>query len=161
MLSHNGKGYEKGIYVGVTESLCWTAEINTVNKLYFNKVYRNPYYYISIPLHAQRLAIIAFPLLPDLHSSFTLSHSSRFGWALSKTAIYQQCYPSLLITDSSSFIHWQVTVYISDGQTLQIRQTTPSSACHLYFFWILSKRDPKQLDSEHHLTLIIFFIMYI
>ena len=40
VINHNGKEYEKNIYVCITESLGCTAEINTtlVNQIYFNKI---------------------------------------------------------------------------------------------------------------------------
>ena len=40
VVNHNGKEYEKNIYICITESLCCAAEIkhNTVNQLYFNKI---------------------------------------------------------------------------------------------------------------------------
>ena len=38
VISHNGKEYEECIYIRVSESLCCTAEINTLSdQLYFNK----------------------------------------------------------------------------------------------------------------------------
>ena len=40
MINHHGKEYEKEyiyIYIYIIESLCYTAEINIVNQLYFNK----------------------------------------------------------------------------------------------------------------------------
>lgn len=76
----------------------------------------------------------AFFLLLDLHSLSTISHNSRFDSALSKTPIYQQWYQSLLVIDSSSFIHCQVTGFFLDCQTLQINHRLPLiSPCHLCF----------------------------
>ena len=43
VIIHNGKEYENEcmyiyIHICITESLCYTAEINIVNQLYFNKI---------------------------------------------------------------------------------------------------------------------------
>lgn len=123
------------------------------NKKQFQKSLLLYFYSLSL----SKTTMTAFPLSLDLHSSFTLSHSSRFSSALSKTTIYQQWYQSLLIINSSSFIHCQVTVYFSDCQTLQIKHRLPHvGLCHLYFLQISFIRGPKQLHSKHPLTLIIF-----
>ena len=29
VINHNGKEYKKELYIGITESICYTAEINT------------------------------------------------------------------------------------------------------------------------------------
>ena len=36
MISHNGNEYFKKECICITESLCYTAEINIINQLYFN-----------------------------------------------------------------------------------------------------------------------------
>ena len=39
MINHNGKEHEENVYMCITESLCYTAEINSVvNQLYFNEI---------------------------------------------------------------------------------------------------------------------------
>ena len=39
MINHNGKEHEENVHTCITESLCYTAEINSVvNQLYFNEI---------------------------------------------------------------------------------------------------------------------------
>lgn len=62
--------------------------------------------------------------------------------------------------DFSSFTHYQVTVYFSDCQTLQIKHRLPlTSLPHLYFLLTRSVRGPKRLRFECPLTLIIFVLI--
>ena len=37
IINHNGKNFKKNVYICITESLCYIAENNIVNQLYFNK----------------------------------------------------------------------------------------------------------------------------